>query len=61
MIAEGNNKYDDDLDKLDDEEKRQMEREIKAAFEGRLDELDIDNLLLILTFFNKKYYKKYNI
>ena len=38
----GNNKYEDDLDKFGEDEKKLMEREIKAALEGRGDELDMD-------------------
>ena len=43
----GNNKYEDDLDKFGEDEKKLMEREIKAALEGRGDELgmDFDNFL----------------
>lgn len=39
------NKYDDDLDQFDDDEKRQMEKEIKAALEGKMEDLDIENIL----------------
>ena len=39
------NKYDDDLEKFDENEKKQMEKEIKAAFEGRLEDLDLDEIL----------------
>jgi hypothetical protein len=33
------------LDKFNDEEKKQMEKEIKAALEGWIDEFDYNNLL----------------
>ena len=43
----GKNKYEDDLEKFDVDEKKQMEKEIKAALEGNIEDLDIDidNLL----------------
>jgi len=43
----GKNKYEDDLDKFDEDEKKLIEREIKAANEGKIEELDIEiqNLL----------------
>ena len=39
------NKYEDDLEKLGFDEKKQMEKEIKAALEGNTDLLDIEGLL----------------
>ena len=43
----GKNKYEDDLDKFDDDEKKKIEREINAANEGRIDafDMEIQNLL----------------
>lgn len=38
------NKYGDDLSKFNEDEKKQMEKEIKAALEGKMDELDMDIL-----------------
>ena len=40
-----NNKYEDDLDLLSKGEKKRMEKEIKAALEGKMGSIDIDEIL----------------
>ena len=44
-LNDSQNIYEDDLEKLNDEEKKQMQKDIQAALKGNFDEEDIKNLL----------------
>ena len=44
-LNDSQNIYEDDLEKLNDEEKKQMQKDIQAALKGNFDEEEIKNLL----------------